>query len=457
MRRQFSRVVILYLGFSMALAAAAEKSFDAAAAFGARPSVSDLSLSPDGANIAYVSPMAGAGSGLYTLSLQPGAKPRVALAADGKPMQLGSCQWVSNTRLVCNVYGVVDNKSVVGLLPFTRLVAVDADGKNFKLLSKKENEYARGLQLGGGEVIDALPDQDGTVLTTRVYLPNDHTGSLIGSSAEGLGVDRVDTRTLAAVNVEPPSKGAVEYLSDGAGSVRIMGLRVINNARRQDNGITTFMYRMRTSREWHKLGEYNSVDRSGFWPLAVDPTHDVAYGLKKADGRLAMYSVALDGSLHEELIFQRPDVDVNSLVRIGRRQRAVGIQYTDEKGRGQYFDPEIERMHMTLAKALPTLPIIGIVDSSVDESKLLVFAASDNNPGVYYLFDRKARPLRDRDLAGPRPPTRGLRRPHPDAPQERRVFAAVAGNVKPRHRPEKAAAAPNSVLLAPLAQSFQQS
>ena len=376
MRLQLSRALILCLGFSMSLAPAAEKSFDAAAAFGARPSVSNLSLSPDGASIAYISPMAGAGSKLYTLSLQPGAKPLPALTANGKPMQLETCRWVSNTRLVCTIYGVVENKSLATLLPFTRLVAIDADGTNFELLSKQDNAHTHGLQLGGGEVIDALPDQDGVVLMTR-----------------GLGVDRVDTRTLAAVNVEPPSGGAIGYLSDGAGSVRIMGLRVIKNARRQLNGITTFMYRTKASREWHKLSEYNSVDRSGFWPLAVDPTHDVAYGLKKADGRLALYSVALDGTLHEELIFQRPDVDVSSLIRIGRRQRTVAVQYNTEKGRAHYFDPDIERLHVSLAKALPALPIIDIIDSSVDENTLLVLARSDNNPGVYYLFDRKARQL----------------------------------------------------------------
>jgi hypothetical protein len=73
MRFRLSRVLILCLGLSISVCAAAEKSFDAAAAFGSRPSVSNLSLSPDGANIAYISPLAGAGSGLYTLSLQPEA------------------------------------------------------------------------------------------------------------------------------------------------------------------------------------------------------------------------------------------------------------------------------------------------------------------------------------------------------------------------------------------------
>lgn len=390
MHRLLVGMLILGVEFTLPWSAAADKAFDAAAAFGARASISDVSLSPDGANVAYVSPLTGQGSALYTRSLAPEAKTRLAFVADGKPVRLGPCSWVSNSRLVCTVYGVQDGAA--GLLPFTRAVAVDSDGKLVKVLSTRDNEYTRGLQLRGGELIDTIPEQDGTVLMTRDYLPNDHIGSRISSTRQGLGVDRVDTRTLAVANVEAPNADAITYLSDGLGSVRVMGLRQSEHG--EDSGITTFMYRTTTSRDWQKLCEYNSMDRSGFWPLAVDATHNVVYGFKKANGRLAIYSVALDGTLHEELIFQRSDVDVRDLVRIGRRQRAVGVQYVEEKGYIHYFDPDIDRMHASLAKALPTQPLISVIDSSTDESKLLIFAASANNPGTYYLFDRKTRQLR---------------------------------------------------------------
>ena len=387
------RTAVVCLGVFASWCAAADKSFDAAATFGARPSVSDVSLSPDGTNLAYIAPMRGQGSVLFTLALDKEPKPQVTLIAEGKPERLKSCGWVSNTRLVCTVYGVVDNASA-GLLPATRIVAVDWNGKNYKVLSRKTNAFTRGLQLRGGEVIDALPEQDGTVLMTRAYLPDDHTGSLIGSTRSGLGVDRVDTRTLAVVAVENPDPEAVEYLTDGRGSVRIMGRKIIAGARGQETGVTRFLYRTKASRDWQRLSEYNSVDRSGFWPLAVDAEHDVVYGFKKADGRRAIYSVALDGTLHEELVYQRPDVDFGNLVRIGRRQRAVGVHYDEEKRHVHYFDPDINKMHVALTKALPTLPNLTIIDSSTDESKLLVFASSDNNPGTYYLFDRPARQLR---------------------------------------------------------------
>src|SRR3569832_176683 len=163
-------------------------SFDAATAFGARPSASNLHLSPDGTSVAYVVPGKGQGSLAYTLSLSKGATPKLALSADGKPYRVDACRWVSNDRLVCFVYAMMQEPDL-GSMTVTRVVAVDADGKNAKILSNRENGYTRGFALGGGSVIDWLPDENGAVLMTRRYVPDDHLGSRLGSTAEGLGVD----------------------------------------------------------------------------------------------------------------------------------------------------------------------------------------------------------------------------------------------------------------------------
>ncbi len=138
---------IALLGFI--LAAPEVSAFDAAAAFGARPSAADVSLSPDGNSVAYVAPTQGMGSVLYTVRLEEGAKPKIALVAGGKPERLAGCDWVSNDRLVCTVYGILQDPMIT-LVPVNRVVAVNADGSNPKLLSTLNNFYTRGLALGGG-------------------------------------------------------------------------------------------------------------------------------------------------------------------------------------------------------------------------------------------------------------------------------------------------------------------
>jgi dipeptidyl aminopeptidase/acylaminoacyl peptidase len=389
-----SLVAVALLCVASPLLAQNAMPFDAAAAFGARASVAHLSLSPDGMSVAYVVPTMGQGSAVYTLGLTPGAKPRQALVASGNPERLHGCDWVSNERLVCVVYGVVEDKSsLLEPLPFTRTVAVNADGSNPRMLSTRDNPHSHGLQLGGGSVIDWLPGDDGAALMTRVYLPDEHIGTRLASSKKGVGVDWIDTRTLATKTVEPPRGEAVDYITDARGTVRIMGLKSKYGGAGRDTGVIDYVYRPQGSHDWQKLCDYNYMERSGFGPGAVDHDLNVAYGFKKKDGRLAVYAVSLDGSLHEELIYARPDVDVDELIVIGRRKRVVGVSYVTDYRKAVYFDPEIEKLSNSLSRALHGQVKVRIVDSSMDESKLLVFAGSDQDPGVYYLFDRKSKQL----------------------------------------------------------------
>ena len=309
--RKFPALPLLFA--CCAMSAQGADSFDAAVAFGARPNVVSLALSPDGMNVAYLTPTRGQGTALYSLNLAKGAKPRLALQTTGAPERLEHCDWVSNERLVCSVYGVVKEPTSLELIPMSRVVAVNADGSNFKMLSTRNNVHTRGLQLYGGDVVDWLPDEEGAVLMTRLYIPDDHVGSRLGSKDEGLGVDRVDTRDLAVKRVEPPRTTTGIYLTDGRGNVRIQGLTT-RKQQTQDTGIFNFSYRLKDSRDWQPLANYNAVDRSGFWPVAIDHDLNLVYGFKKKDGRMAVYSMALDGTLSENLVYAHPDVDVDQLI-----------------------------------------------------------------------------------------------------------------------------------------------
>jgi acetyl esterase/lipase len=372
------------------LSAQTANSFDAAVAFGARPSATALSLSPDGKSVVYVAPAGGQGSVAYTLSLAKGSTAKPAFSSDGKPFRLRGCHWVSNERLVCAIYALIKDPTV-GLLPVSRIFAANVDGSNLRELSTRLNAYSRGYNLFGGAIIDWLPDADGAVLMARAYLPDDHLGTRLGSSSEGLGVDWIDTRTLMIKHVEPPRRDAVEYFTDGHGTVRIMATETIR-AGTQASGVITNLYRLAGSRDWQTLGEYNTADGSGFDIYAVDHDLNIAYAFKKKDGRKALYSIALDGSKHEDLIYARPDVDVDQLIRIGRSQHVVGTSYALETREAEYLLPDIRTMVASLSKALPQ-SAVRVTEASGDEQKMLVFAGSDRDPGVYYIFDRPAHNL----------------------------------------------------------------
>ncbi|WP_404712730.1 alpha/beta hydrolase family protein [Sphingomonas sp. MMS24-J13] len=389
------------------LAAKAQTQPDIATAFGARESVLSISLSPDGTKLAMVVPGPGDMSILAVRGVADDSPMKPIMRSDGKHARLGGCHWASNVRIVCSAYGVTEVE--FRKVPYSRLFAVDDDGKNVVQLSTREGFFSLGLQLGGGSVIDWLPDESGAVLMARNYLPDRHTGSVIGTETEGVGVDRVDTGTLASKNIEAPKRDIAEYISDGRGTVRIQGLQGVAGATYQMSGVIHYSYRRPGTRAWEPLGDYNWQTQEGFNPEAIDHDLNLVYGFKKKDGRQALYAIALDGSRREALLFARPDVDVSGLVRIGRRNRAVGVSYETDMQHVVYFDPVLKQLAASLAKAIPSQPDIRFLNSSVDEHKLLIFAGSDTDPGVYYLFDRDKHdlhilalarnPLADRKLA----------------------------------------------------------
>src|SRR5512139_774150 len=105
--------------------------------------------------------------------------------------------------------------------------------------------------------------------------------------------------------------------------------------------------------------------------------------------------MALDGSKREFLVYSHPEVDVDGFIRIGRNQRIVGVTFATERREVIYFDPDLAQIASALERAIPQLPQIRFVDSSQDESRLLIWAGSDTDPGRFLLFDRRMKRLDD--------------------------------------------------------------
>jgi dipeptidyl aminopeptidase/acylaminoacyl peptidase len=392
-----------FLLASAAAPAVAAPPADPAVAFGVRESVQSISLSPSGRQLAFISPGPGLTTFLYTVDIAGGGSPRETLSADGKPERLERCGWVSESRLVCTIYMIGASASAdLRVVGTTRLIAIDIDGKNVKMLSRSIRPDDQYVSFGGGSVIDWLPDTDGSVLMAREYVPEAKMGTRMVDKREGYGVDRIDTATLDSKVIELANPRANRNLSDGRGTVRIMGTADMSDATGYENGRLDYYYRTKTSRDWKPLSTYNINSEEGFYPAAVDPDLDVAYGFKKdASGRVALYSMALDGSKRETLVFAHPQVDVEGIARIGRRGRVVGVTYATEHREAAYFDKTLAALGRSLSKALPGLPLIHFVDSSVDESKLLVQAGSDTDAGRYYLYDKATKQLNELMLARP--------------------------------------------------------
>lgn len=390
---------------AQAAAPAAAASADIAAKFGAREGVEDISLSPDGRSIAFIVPEPGKkANSLYTAPADGSAAPKRVLVSTGDPEMLGGCGWVSNARLLCNVFivrGTPDGPEVM-----SRMVAVDAAGGNTKVVSLRDRADALYRAYFGGEVIDWLPGEDGAVLVGRNYVPEARMGTNVARRQQGYGVDRVDTRTLDSKRVEDPVPNAVEYISDGRGRVRVMGVREPSPSGYAGDTIK-YLYRAVGSDKWLPLSELNVVTQRGFNPIAVDPAKNVVYGFDDRGGLTGLFQIDLAKPGTPVPVFTHREVDVDGVVRLGRSRRVVGVTYATEKREAVYFDPELKALGASLAKALPSAPLIRFEGASEDEKKLLIWAGSDTDPGHYYLLDRATKQMQR--LIASRPELDGVR------------------------------------------------
>ncbi len=368
---------------------AAARLADPAAAFGARESIEDISLSPDGRRIAYLAPHAGQGSRLFTVDLASGQSTQTS-AVDGDSQRFGGCGWVATERLVCQVFAL--RRIQTDVAGASRLVALDIDGSDIVTLG--EGDWRTGGGAGVRSVIDWHGGRENSLLIGSRL-------AIAGRANPGYGVVRIDSRSNAVDVVQAPIMSAVSFISDGRGRVRFQGSRRTRGETGMDTGEIEFRYRRRGSDEWHTFGVYNATTRDGMNPLAVDAESDVAYVLDKHDGRLALFRVALDGSMQRELVASHDAVDVDDVLRLGRRGRVVGATYATETRQFVFFDPELRQLSTRLGRALPNLPLIRFVGASDDESVLLVWAGSDRDPGRYFIYRKEGRQLNEIMLARP--------------------------------------------------------
>lgn len=367
----------------------------APALFGARESVEQIDLSPDSRHLVYVAPGRDGSSFVMVADLASGGAPRIVMQSSGAPERLRWCRFAGNTRLVCNVVMVVERNGT--LAPMTRLLTVGIDGSGVATLGQRESTYDARLRQFDGNILDWLPGEDGVVLMAREYLPEDtHLRSMIQRSEDGLGIDRIDLRTMQSERVERADDRADFFISDGRGEVRVKGHHATSGS--QLTGQWTLHYRLPGSREWLPLSTWNSR-QEGMWALDVDPESNSAYVLKKLDGRLALYRVKLDGSLASELVYSHPRVDVDGVVRAGRGSGVIGVTFAEEKRQVVYFDPDYRALASSLGEAIPQLPMIDFVATGA--GKLLIHAGSDADPGRYYLYDRAKRSLNEILLTRP--------------------------------------------------------
>ncbi len=77
------------------------------------------------------------------------------------------------------------------------------------------------------------------------------------------------------------------------------------------------------------------------------------------------------------------------------------MSFADDYRQVEYFDESYQQLGRALSQALPQFPMINFVDSTLDESIILIRASADNEPGRYFVFNRNDNTLNEALAARP--------------------------------------------------------
>jgi len=360
---------------------------DLARAFGSVPELWNARLSPSGEKISFLH-MDGAADVPVAFVVTADSDPQAILASSANGFDLRWCDWASETRLLCGYTGIGGLRGQ--LLPVTRLVAVNDDGTDSRVLL--QNQLSDTFTQFQDQIIDWLPDDPETIL---IELPD--TG--------GSGVARLNIETGRMQRELRERDDTRGFVSDGRGEIR---LRRDTNTRR-----SRWQYRLAGDPEWHLLRESDMSDVQDFWlPVGFGSDRNKLMVLKPHDDRVAFWSEDLTGNEPDALIFAHPEVDVSGVLTLGKYQRVVAVSYSTDLQHLYFFDDEIQAITKTVADAVPE-DLVTVIDESWDKRFYLVQASGPRTAGRYYRYDSAERrllalwPMRpglmDRELGEMRP------------------------------------------------------
>jgi dipeptidyl aminopeptidase/acylaminoacyl peptidase len=338
-----------------------------AEAFGRLPAMYGARLSPDGQFVSYLSTEGVALPVLFVTDEQGKVTP--VLASKAGDFDIYWCGWANAERLLCGFYGINRRRSV--LYPATRLVAVNRDGGNMRVLLQQRQQRRGQFAQFQDDIVDWLPDDPEHVL---IEMPEN----------SGTGVSRVNIYDGKAEAVERVRASVREWLSDGHGQPRMR--------MRMTQAHYVWEYRLPDDNDWQELYESRPGDDEDFYPLGFGEDRDVLLVMKPNLGRLALWEQDLSGEAGDQLVFAHPAVDAGGLLRIGKYRRLAGISYVTDSPQMHYFDAQAERIVGEVSQAKPGMQV-SLVDESWDRSIYLMHIASPTDAGRYYRLDRPNRRL----------------------------------------------------------------
>lgn len=267
--------------------------------------------------------------------------------------------WAGNRRLLLRV---VTTQRMAGVeFPVLRLLAVDVPSGASRIVDRKS------IGIYAGDVLYTDPSGSVALVASQDYMDTYPS------------VKRVDLSTGEATIIEKPRDGVWDWYADDKGVIRA-GIAYQGSR-------WTVWYRdtadqnLKAIRGKFPKDDESTVDRLIFrgensWVVTNERT-----------GRFGLYKFDVKTGEVGAPIFEHPEVDVDDVYYDAITGDVAAVDYQDDRSRIFWIDSDMKAIQAKLDKALPDSANL-TVGWSKDDKRALVWSASADDPGRYFLLDR---------------------------------------------------------------------
>lgn len=368
---------MLFSGTSVVLADEPEEflSSPTAVAFGSEPSAGMLKLSPDGTRISLLQPGPDRRTVLSVIDLNDGSS-AVALSDDPDEFEFIWCEWANDSRILCGIEFRASYNRIT--YPATRLVGVNADGSEMRILSEPRRRV--GLRQPEDWELSIIEDQ------VVDWLPNDPRHVLVEDpSRGGQSLSRLDIYSSQVTTEERLASGIIRWISGGQGKARLY-LEVLG-----DDAL--WFVRKTPDADWSLLHESSMSNMNEkFAPIGFGEDPNELLFFDDLDGRVALFAMNLATGSEPRIVYANARYDVSGVYQYGRDKRPGAVGYVDDRPRVVFFDKTLQGVHDRVAALFPD-QVASIIDEDWDGRYYLFFVSSPENAGRYYRFDSRENKL----------------------------------------------------------------
>lgn len=326
------------------------------------PFISQPQISPDGRHL--VARINGEGVerlAVYDLTAPRDAEPRM-IPHTGSVRWYG---WAGNGRILVGqtIFSIM---FLTVPLQMTRLISYD-------LKTGEVSEIKAGAGLVGDNVIHTDPDGRYVLLSAQK------------DADDSPSVWRVDLATGAAVEIQRKKADIWSWFVDDAGNVR--------GGISYGSGSWTIYRRDPATGELKRAGSGRVLPNR---ESAIDSIGLLAGGdsgvivTNERTGRFGVYRYDLNAQTIGAPIFEHPEVDVTK-PQVSEDGRIVeAVYYEDDLPRVAWLTPELRQLQAQIDRTFPG-KVNRVLNLSRDRNVALIWSGAADDPGTYYIFDRKAK------------------------------------------------------------------